>query len=229
MAARDWTNLPCELLPLIADRLAEIEALPDHEPSFLLYGGNNSQYKLVTDESHRKYAITIPELDGATCLASNQGWLFLFREGSMFFFCPFSRAKIDLPGKLPHSVVSDDHVAVFSPSPPSQDCVNVLLTMMEFFYFFDNMERVVYFSTEDTSLSIAKVRYSRKEKCLPLRFITDSEKNEMKKRLGLGDEFPLSTCGTIVSTNKADKMIPYETTGNIAIEAGCNPLKGVWF
>ncbi|XWS46732.1 hypothetical protein CRYUN_Cryun14cG0093200 [Craigia yunnanensis] len=289
MAAREWTDLPSELLPSIADRLgliellsfrgvckdwnsasstasAEIEALPNHEPWFLLYGENNSQCMLVTD-SGRKYAISIPELDGATCLASNQGWLLLSREGSMFFFCPFSRAKIDLPGQFPHTVISDDHVAVFSSPPTSQDCfVCVISNSNEteelelymihrgatawtkyqldastskidcsayyngVFYFFDNMDRMVRFSIEDRSLIMTQVRYikSSKEKYLPLRFISDFEENDMKKRLGLGEGFPLSTCGTIVSCHRANKMIPYKNTGN-AKEPGCRPLKGVWF
>ncbi|KAE8686131.1 NAD(P)-binding Rossmann-fold superfamily protein, putative isoform 1 [Hibiscus syriacus] len=147
VVAREWGDLPSELLPSIADRLgliellgfrgvckewnsasstasAEIEASPDREPWFLIYGENdNSQCTLVTG-SGRQYSITIPEMDGATCLASSQGWLLLFREGSMFFFCPFSRAKIELPVpcELAHREFSDD-VAMFSAPPTSKDCV----------------------------------------------------------------------------------------------------------
>ncbi|XWS31653.1 hypothetical protein CRYUN_Cryun23aG0094900 [Craigia yunnanensis] len=286
MAARDWTDLPSELLPLIADRLgliellcfrgvckdwnsasstasAEIEALPNHEPWFLLYGEYNSQCTLVT-ESGRKYSITIPELDGATCLASSQGWLLLFREGSMFFFCPFSRAKIDLPGQFPHMVISG-HVAIFSSPPTSQECAVCIIskrneTELElyvihrgaitwtkheleaspnkiecaayhygFFYFFDNKDWVVCFSIENRSLRLAKVHYVESaEKYLPLRFSSNYEINKMKKRLGLGQGFPLSTCGTTVSCHSADMMVPYENTGN-AKEPGRYRLKGVWF
>ncbi|XVF32686.1 hypothetical protein REPUB_Repub17cG0104100 [Reevesia pubescens] len=292
MAAMEWTDLPCELLPSIADRLglvellsfrgvckdwnsasstasAEIEALPNHEPWFLLYGENNSQCTLVT-ESGRKYSITIPELNGATCLASSQGWLLLFREGSLFFFCPFSRAKIDIPGQFPHTVISD-HVAVFSAPPTSQDCVVCVITntneneeeLLEFyvihrgatawtnyeldvgpyktefaayhnggFYFFDNTGLMVQFSIQDKSISIGKVCYvmSKNEKCLPLRFSSVDEKNEMKKKLGLGEGFPVSICGTIVPCQSADRMVPYENTG-IANEPadGRHSLKGVWF
>ncbi|XVE77697.1 hypothetical protein DITRI_Ditri13aG0083900 [Diplodiscus trichospermus] len=289
MGARDWSDLPSELLQLIAVRLgliellsfrgvckdwnsatstasAEIEALPNQEPWFLLYREDNSQCMLVTD-SNRKYTITIPELNGATCLASNQGWLLLFREGSMFFFCPFSRAKIELPWEFPNTVISDDIVAVFSSPPTSQDClVCVVMNGIEtekfelyaihrgaaawtkhqldhsldkieyvayhdgVFYFFDDTCWMVYFSIEDRRLGRCMIRYaeSEKEKCLPLRFCSDTEKNEMKKRLGLEEGIALSTCGTVVSCDKADKMIPYEDTEN-ATEPGCNPLKGVWF
>ncbi|XWS76488.1 hypothetical protein CRYUN_Cryun01aG0180700 [Craigia yunnanensis] len=287
MAAREWTDLPSDLLPSIADRLgliellcfrgvckdwnsasstasAEIEALPNREPWFLLYGGNNSQCTLVA-ESGRRYSISIPELDGATCLASSQGWLLLFREGSMFFFCPFSRAKIDLPGQFPHTVISDQ-VAIFSSPPTSQDCVVCIISKSnetelelyvihrgatawskhEFeaspnkiecaayhngvFYFFDNTDWRIDFSIENRRLSMGKVRFVEptKEKCLPFTFSTDYEKNNMKKRLGFGEGFPLSICGTTASYHSFDRMVPYENPGN-AEEPGCHRLKGVWF
>ncbi|KAK8654301.1 hypothetical protein V6N13_128272 [Hibiscus sabdariffa] len=155
VAAREWGDLPSELLPSIADRLgliellrfrgvckdwnsasstasAEIEALPDSKPWFLLYGENNdSQCTLVTG-SGKQYSITIPEMDGATCLASSQGWLLLFREGSMFFFCPFSRAKIELPVpcQLAHRDFSE-HAAVLSAPPTSKDCVVSIICRAE--------------------------------------------------------------------------------------------------
>ncbi|KAL4378718.1 hypothetical protein GQ457_02G035490 [Hibiscus cannabinus] len=140
---RDWTHLP--LLPSIADRLGllellrfravckdwyvassaasdNVEGLSDREPWFLLYGDDNSTCTLVTEYSNEKHTIDIPELNGTTCLASSHGWLLLFREGSMFFFCPLSRAKIHIPGKFPHSVISN-HVAIFSAPPTSEDCI----------------------------------------------------------------------------------------------------------
>ena len=150
MAERKWSDLPSELLSPIADGLgliellrfrgvckdwksasatasAEIESLPDHEPWFLVYG-ENSECLLISN-SGKKYSINIPELNGTTCLASNQGWLLMFHEGSMFFFCPFSHAKIDLP-KFPHSKVTD-HVAAFSSPPTSQDCVVAVINKDE--------------------------------------------------------------------------------------------------
>ena len=142
MAERKWSDLPSDLLSPIADRLgliellcfrgvckdwksasttasAEIESLPDHEPWFLVYGSNSEC--ILLSNSGKKYTINIPELNGATCLASNKGWLLMFQEGSMFFFCPFSHAKIDLP-RFPHSQVTD-HVAAFSSPPTFQDCL----------------------------------------------------------------------------------------------------------
>ncbi|GMJ01456.1 hypothetical protein HRI_003814800 [Hibiscus trionum] len=55
-------------------------------------------------------------------MASCEGWLLLFCEGSMFFFCPLSRAKIDIPGTFPHTVTSN-HVAILSAPLTSEDCV----------------------------------------------------------------------------------------------------------
>ncbi|XP_039030875.1 F-box/kelch-repeat protein At1g57790-like [Hibiscus syriacus] len=151
MSKREWTDLP--ILSSIADRLAlnelirfravckdwhaassaasdKVEALPDHEPWFILYGDDNSTCTLVTEYSTKKHAIDIPELNGTTCLASSQGWLLLFREGSMFFLCVLSRAKIDIPEMFPHSIISN-HVAFFSAPPTSNDCVVSVLRQTE--------------------------------------------------------------------------------------------------
>lgn len=272
MTSRDWTDLP--LLPSIADRLglidllrfravckdwnsasfaatAEIEAIPDQDPWCLIYGGNSSECSLIT-KSDGKHTIYIPEMNGATCLASSQGWLLLFREGSMFFFCPLSRAKIDLPGPFPHTAIND-HVAVFSAPPTSKDCVVAVVSRTKtetlelhmidrgatawiqhklasivpikiqyaayhngVFYFFDNKsDWMVHMSIEKRELHLGKIRYTRseKEKTIPLRFSSKSEKEKMKKRLGLEDGVQVSICGTIVSCETAaDKMVPYENT-----------------
>nr|KJB23171.1 hypothetical protein B456_004G085100 [Gossypium raimondii] len=290
MTSRDWTHLP--LLPSIVDRLglidllrfravckdwnsasfaatAEIEAIPDQEPWCLIYGGNNSECSLIT-ESDGKHTIYIPEMNGATCLASSQGWLLLFREGSMFFFCPLSGAKIDLPGPFPHTAIND-HVAVFSAPPTSKDCVVAVVSRTETetlelhmiergatawtehklasmvptkiqyaahynggFYFFDNKsDSMVYMSIEKRELRLGKVRYmkSAKDKSIPLRFRTNSEKENMKKRLGLEDGVQVSICGTVVSCeSSADKMVPYENTGVGADDAeGRQIVKAAWF
>ncbi|PIA44588.1 hypothetical protein AQUCO_01700291v1 [Aquilegia coerulea] len=138
----DWTELPGELLGKIGEDLpliellgfrsvckdwrsasstasAECEYITNQNPWFLLY--DNAHCRLYQPSSKKVYTIHIPELDGATCIASKEGWLLLFRGSSMFFFCPFSHAKIDLP-EFPHSDLSD-HIAVFSSPPTSPDCV----------------------------------------------------------------------------------------------------------
>ena len=142
VVTRPWSDLPADLLSLIADRLgiiellsfrgvckawhaassvasAKTEAASNSEPWFLCYG-ENSQCHLY-NASQRGYKMSIPELDGATCIASNQGWLLIFKQGSMFFYCPFSRAKIDIP-KFPHLVLSE-HASAFSSPPTSCECI----------------------------------------------------------------------------------------------------------
>ncbi|KAK7246373.1 hypothetical protein RIF29_41241 [Crotalaria pallida] len=135
-----WSDLPCELLSQIADRLELIEFLSFQgvckdwrsaspktsseekcrsEPWFLIYG-EGSKCSLLSNKD-KSYTIELPELDGATCLASYKGWLLLFSNGSMFFFCPFSKARIDVPN-CPFSELSD-HVAAFSSAPTSKDCI----------------------------------------------------------------------------------------------------------
>ncbi|KAF5462556.1 hypothetical protein F2P56_018553 [Juglans regia] len=142
VVTRPWSDLPAELLSPIADQLrliellsfrgvckdwkaaastasAKIEGSPHSEPWLLLYG-ENSQCHLY-DESRKRYTMSIPRLDGATCIASNQGWLLMFVEGSMFFYCPFSDAKIEIP-KFPHSILSS-HAAAFSSAPTTPECI----------------------------------------------------------------------------------------------------------
>ncbi|XP_061373843.1 F-box protein At3g56470-like [Gastrolobium bilobum] len=141
-----WSNLPEDLLIRIADGLGLIDFLcfrgvckdwhnasskakhkcSGADPWFLLYDdGEGSQCSLLSNQD-KIYTINIPELDGATCLASNEGWLLVFRHGSMFFFCPFSRAKIELPS-CPFTELSD-HIAAFSSVPTSQDCTLVVIS-----------------------------------------------------------------------------------------------------
>ncbi|XP_042991143.1 uncharacterized protein LOC122318077 isoform X1 [Carya illinoinensis] len=143
VVTRPWSDLPAELLSLIADQLrliellsfrgtckdwkaaastasAKIEVSPHHKPWLLLYG-ENSQCHLY-DESRKGYTMSIPRLDGANCIASNQGWLLMFVEGSMFFYCPFSDAKIEIP-RFPHSILSTSHAAAFSSSPTTPECI----------------------------------------------------------------------------------------------------------
>ncbi|KAL5860350.1 hypothetical protein ACOSQ3_001658 [Xanthoceras sorbifolium] len=142
MAPISWADLPPDLIESISNRLglidllsfrgvcqnwnlasftssAEIESTSCCEPWFLLYG-ENSQCSLLSGND-KKYKINILELNGATCIASKEGWLLVHREGSLFFFCPFSRAKIELP-QFPYSELKD-HVAAFSSAPTCKDCI----------------------------------------------------------------------------------------------------------
>ncbi|KAK3193963.1 hypothetical protein Dsin_025273 [Dipteronia sinensis] len=143
-ATSSWADLPPDLIQSISNRLglidlisfrgvcqnwnlasftssAEIESSTCHEPWFLLYGGENSQCSLVSENG--KYLINIPELSGgATCIASKEGWILVYRQGSLFFFCPFSRSKINLP-QFPNSELKDRVAAAFSSSPTCKDCI----------------------------------------------------------------------------------------------------------
>ncbi|XP_042518537.1 F-box protein At3g56470-like [Macadamia integrifolia] len=138
-----WSELHVDLLEPIACRLgivellgfrsicktwhsasfnasAEIESKAYKTPWFLQFG-EGCKCLLYDQVQNRHFIINIPELEGATCIASNAGWLLVYIDGSVFFFCPFSRARIDLP-PLPYSEITD-HVAAISSSPTSQDCI----------------------------------------------------------------------------------------------------------
>lgn len=104
------------------------------EPWFLLYGEGSQCSLLINNDQHKKFSMEIPELDGATCLASKDGWLLLFNQGSVFFLNPFSRAKIDLP-KIPFSELSDDseYIAAFSCAPTSKEnCTVAVIKRWEY-------------------------------------------------------------------------------------------------
>ncbi|XP_022899421.1 F-box protein At3g56470-like [Olea europaea var. sylvestris] len=137
-----WVDLPPELLSLITSSLgiidllsfrgvckdwrlapctasAEVESDPSSKPWFILFG--ETEYCTLYNPNDKIYSINFPELKHSTCLASNQGWLLLFQEGSIFFFCPFSQARIDLPW-FPHQEISE-HIAAFSCPPTSLECI----------------------------------------------------------------------------------------------------------
>ncbi|MED6195225.1 hypothetical protein PIB30_035922 [Stylosanthes scabra] len=148
----EWCNLPGDLLSRIATYLDLIDFIrfrvvckgwniphSEYNPSqrelwFLIYGEGSqcSFLKLGWQSAHsdRLYTnVNFHELDGATCLASYLGWLLLVREGAMFFFCPFSRSKIDLPS-CPFTELSE-HIAAFSADPTCEDCVVVVVRKSE--------------------------------------------------------------------------------------------------
>lgn len=143
VSVRPWSDLPPELLAKIANCLeffdllrfrfvckdwrsasssasASIESSPGRKPCLLLHGDTADNCILYSQMEKKKYTINIPELREATCLASNQGWLLLFQQGRIYFFCPFSGSRIDLP-VFPHEEFSG-HVGAFSAPPTSPDC-----------------------------------------------------------------------------------------------------------
>ncbi|KAH7837149.1 hypothetical protein Vadar_010210 [Vaccinium darrowii] len=141
---RPWSDLPQELLSPVANRLgiiellgfrdtckdwrsasstasAEIESSRHRKPWFLLYAEGNQECKLNNVSEKIRYSINIPELEESACLASIHGWLLLFNKGAIFFFCPLTRAKMELPD-FPYLEISD-HVATFSAPPTSKKCI----------------------------------------------------------------------------------------------------------
>lgn len=104
---------------------ALIESARDTNPCFLLHNDHDEKTILFNPTTNKNYTINIPELKGATCLASIQGWLLISQKGNIFFFCPFSRAKIDLP-PLQESETTPG-AAVFTSPPSSIDCVTTII------------------------------------------------------------------------------------------------------
>ncbi|KAF3431627.1 hypothetical protein FNV43_RR26358 [Rhamnella rubrinervis] len=93
-------------------------------PWFLVYG-QGSQCRLLSygdNNCTKTHTLNLPQLQRAICLASSQGWLLMFREGSMFFYCPFSDVKVELPD-FPIAKLTGFHTAAFSCPIWSKDCV----------------------------------------------------------------------------------------------------------
>ncbi|XP_077219393.1 uncharacterized protein LOC143853490 [Tasmannia lanceolata] len=137
---RRWIDLPIEIGVLIAARLHLIEfhafrsvckqwrlaaslnssTLPQSFKPWILFYGEDKCF-LYNIESPKSYFMQIPELIGADCIASEQGWLLVHLDERLFFFNIFSRAKINLP-QIPDFKFSN-HVATFSAPPTSKDCI----------------------------------------------------------------------------------------------------------
>ncbi|KAL8262065.1 hypothetical protein R6Q59_026114 [Mikania micrantha] len=143
---RPWTDLPLDILASIAIRLSLLELLSfrgtckdfrsasspatakiqsSKQPWLLLQKTNDSKCILYDNQDSKTYNLKIPDLDGAICLASYQGWLLLFKNKSIYFFSPFPGYKITLP-EFPHMQI-EKHVGAFSHPPTSPDCMITII------------------------------------------------------------------------------------------------------
>ncbi|XP_057747828.1 F-box protein At3g56470-like [Arachis stenosperma] len=144
------SDLPQDLLSLVADELGLIDLLSFravcrnwrsastwstaavesmHGYPWLLIYGEDSPICILQSRGNMgiTYKLRFEELDGAICMASIEGWLLLFNKGSMFFFCPFSRTRIDLPN-YHLSELPESYVATFSSAPTRHDCIVAVAT-----------------------------------------------------------------------------------------------------
>lgn len=117
---RSYLDLPNDIISTLSDRLPLIELLcfratckvfrsisftssaemESCTTPFLIVSNSNTLESLIYD-THRSKKNQETYLQGATCLASYQGWLLLYKQESVCF-CPFSLAKILLPN-FPHN------------------------------------------------------------------------------------------------------------------------------
>ncbi|KAG5537414.1 hypothetical protein RHGRI_024743 [Rhododendron griersonianum] len=144
---RDWTALPTEILSFISSRLflgdlikrfrcvcktwKLVPSLPVPCPTqcpipqsqwLMLYRGlKKMELNFFNPLYKDTYRMDIPELSGALLRCSKDGWLLMSRgKHSVFFFNPFTKAKIDLPD-LPHHYNFD--AISFSCAPTSLECM----------------------------------------------------------------------------------------------------------
>ncbi|PWA44686.1 F-box domain-containing protein [Artemisia annua] len=149
---RPWADLPTDILSSIADRLGIIELLgfrgtckdfrrASYNASarlqsyaqpwlFIHRHHRSSSCRIYNHKRSKAYIVDFPELEDSIFLASYQGWLLVLkRRGSIFFFSPFSRAKIVLP-HLPCKQFTR-HPAAFSSLPTSPHCIVSVMTPNE--------------------------------------------------------------------------------------------------
>ncbi|XXG83332.1 hypothetical protein AAC387_Pa10g1111 [Persea americana] len=157
MPVRQWTDLPLEILELIFNQLLLVEFLAfrgvckawrlatfaccttmaqtmEQKPWILFYRDSDdpdtSPWCCLYNESSKKtYTVKIPEVEGASCIASKEGWLLVHRHGHVFFFNPFSRVKIDLP-EFSYKLLSCE-VATFSSLPTKKDCTVFVISRID--------------------------------------------------------------------------------------------------
>ncbi|PWA68974.1 UDP-Glycosyltransferase superfamily protein [Artemisia annua] len=152
---RSWADLPTNILSSIADRLEIIELLSFRGtckdfrrascyasariescriPLILAHHPYDIRKCFIyTQQRSNPYIIDLPELKACMFLASYQGWLLVFKpkQRSIFFFAPFSRAKILLPD-FPINQIQH-HATAFSALPTSAHCIVSIRTPHEVF------------------------------------------------------------------------------------------------
>lgn len=146
---RPWSDLPIELLSPIADQLALIELLSfrgtckgfrsasagasakngSETPWLIFHKDKSSECVIYNQHNSKAYKRNIPELQGAICLASYEGWLLLSKDETIFFFSPFSLAKIVLPN-FPNNQI-DGLVGAFSHVPTSPQCIVSVISSID--------------------------------------------------------------------------------------------------
>ncbi|XP_076917133.1 F-box/kelch-repeat protein At1g57790-like [Bidens hawaiensis] len=155
---RSWTDLPMEILSFIAIKLPLLELLSfrgtckdfcsasstataaiesSKKPWLLFHKPGDSKFVIYNEHESKTYNREIPDIVGAVCLASYQGWLLLHKDNTMFFFSPFSLSKILLP-EFPNSQI-EGHVAAFSNAPTSKTCIVSIINPIDSSCFEINM------------------------------------------------------------------------------------------
>ncbi|RWR85739.1 Sec1-like protein [Cinnamomum micranthum f. kanehirae] len=133
---RPWSDLPIEIAMSIVRRLTPVAyarmrsictswrsiTLPTWlplTPCLIFHEETDGFFKFFDPLSKRVFAANIPELHGATFHFSKGGWLLVsFEDGSILFFNPFTKERINLPDlDYPFSSIS------FSSMPTSLDCI----------------------------------------------------------------------------------------------------------
>ncbi|KAF7818795.1 F-box/kelch-repeat protein [Senna tora] len=135
---QNWSDLPGDLLELIFSHLTLADNIRAsavckrwhsvatavrvmNQSSWLMYFPKFGNWYELYDPVRRKtYSLELPELSGSRLCYTKDGWLLLYRPTShqMFFFNPFTREVINLPGfEMTYQIVA------FSCAPTSPGCV----------------------------------------------------------------------------------------------------------
>ena len=135
MPVKQWTDLPFELLELIVNQLLLVEFLAfrsvckawrlaasscyttvaqtlEQKPWILFYRDSDDPDTsplcgLYNESSKKTYIVKILELEGASCIASKEGWLLAHHYGHVFFInchVPKIQSRNNVKNKNKHSI-----------------------------------------------------------------------------------------------------------------------------
>jgi hypothetical protein len=139
-----WSDLPTELLELIISRLTLEEnvrasvvckrwhsvsisvRVVNQSPWLMYFPKYGNLYEFYDPSLCKTHSIELPQLNGSRVCYTKDGWLLLYKRRShhLFFFNPFTREVIELPGFALYL-----HVVAFTCAPTSTNCM--LLTVQE--------------------------------------------------------------------------------------------------
>ncbi|KAL6210456.1 hypothetical protein ACLB2K_015688 [Fragaria x ananassa] len=248
-----WSGLPPELLSPIAESLDLIDLLgfrgvckswksasstasaqSSAKPWFLVYGENSFECQLLC-ESNKKYTISLPELVGATCIASSQGCISSPPTSQDCILRVISRANNDeWELNLLRHGAEEWTKHNYSSKPYKIDAIKGAAYHKEGreFYFYDPKPhpKGLVFSTDNLNVQYYQiVNKGLGTSALPFDYCKDYFVTEnLKNKLELAENVSISTCGIQMEIGGRIICGDSITADGVTDQSSSRQLKGVW-